>query len=71
MSLLVYPGDVKRIDDIAVHAPCTGMIIVGGGLVKHHVCNAKLLRNGADYSVFINTGAPGNRKPYYLLVRRF
>lgn len=32
------------------------MIIVGGGLVKHHVCNANLMRNGADYAVFINTG---------------
>ncbi|CAM9686647.1 unnamed protein product [Choristocarpus tenellus] len=32
------------------------MIIVGGGLVKHHTCNANLMRNGADFSVFINTG---------------
>ncbi len=50
-------GDVKRINDIAVRAPCTGMIIVGGGLVKHHVCNANLMRNGADFAVFMNTGA--------------
>jgi hypothetical protein len=34
------------------------MIILGGGVVKHHVCNANLMRNGADYSVFINTGMP-------------
>ena len=32
------------------------MIILGGGLVKHYVCNANLMRNGADYTVFINTG---------------
>lgn len=32
------------------------MIILGGGLVKHHVCNANLMRNGADYTVFVNTG---------------
>ncbi|CAN0144932.1 unnamed protein product [Discosporangium mesarthrocarpum] len=44
------------INDIAVRSPCTGMIIVGGGLVKHHTCNANLMRNGADFSVFINTG---------------
>jgi deoxyhypusine synthase len=31
-------------------------IILGGGLVKHHTCNANLMRNGADYSVYINTG---------------
>ena len=32
------------------------MIILGGGLVKHHICNANLMRNGADFSVFVNTG---------------
>jgi deoxyhypusine synthase len=34
----------------------SGQIIIGGGLVKHHTCNANLMRNGADFSVFINTG---------------
>lgn len=24
--------------------------------MKHHVCNANLMRNGADFAVFINTG---------------
>jgi deoxyhypusine synthase len=48
--------DIRRINDIAVRAPGTGMIILGGGLVKHHTCNANLMRNGADFSVFINTG---------------
>lgn len=32
------------------------MIILGGGVIKHHTCNANLMRNGANYSVFINTG---------------
>ena len=32
----------------------TGTIIVGGGLVKYHACNANLMRNGADQSVFAN-----------------
>lgn len=31
------------------------MIILGGGLAKHHVCNANMMRNGADYAVYINT----------------
>ena len=48
--------DIRRINDIAVRAACTGMIILGGGLIKHHVCNANLMRNGADFGVFINTG---------------
>ncbi|KAK8999176.1 hypothetical protein V6N11_070353 [Hibiscus sabdariffa] len=33
----------------------TGMIILGGGLPKHHICNANMMRNGADYAVYINT----------------
>jgi len=32
------------------------MIILGGGIVKHHICNANLMRNGANFSVYINTG---------------
>jgi deoxyhypusine synthase len=48
--------DIKRINDTAVFAKKTGMIILGGGMVKHHTCNANLMRNGADFSVFINTG---------------
>jgi deoxyhypusine synthase len=41
----------------AVHANPrkTGMIILGGGLPKHHICNANMMRNGADYAFFINT----------------
>ena len=27
----------------AVYAKNTGMIILGGGLVKHHICNANLM----------------------------
>ena len=27
----------------------------GAGVAKHHICNANLMRNGADFSVFINT----------------
>ena len=33
------------------------MIILGGGVIKHHICNANLMRNGADYSVFVNTAS--------------
>eukprot|EP00761_Pharyngomonas_kirbyi_P013568 gb/GECH01013597.1/.p1 GENE.gb/GECH01013597.1/~~gb/GECH01013597.1/.p1 ORF type:complete len:401 (+),score=81.53 gb/GECH01013597.1/:1-1203(+) len=54
--VLDIAGDIRRINDEATFAPKTGMIIIGGGLVKHHICNANLMRNGADFSVFINTG---------------
>jgi len=42
-------------NDIAIRAKKTGMLIIGGGLIKHHICNANLMRNGTDYSVYINT----------------
>jgi deoxyhypusine synthase len=48
--------DIRLLNDSAAHAACTGMVILGGGIVKHHTCNANLMRNGADYSVYINTG---------------
>lgn len=48
--------DIRAINDIAVQSHQTGMIVLGGGLVKHHICNANLMRNGANYSVFVNTG---------------
>ena len=48
--------DIRNINDLSVQSHCTGQIIIGGGLVKHHTCNANLMRNGADYSVYINTG---------------
>lgn len=47
--------DIIAINSIAKHAPKSGQIIIGGGVVKHHVCNANLMRNGADFSVYINT----------------
>ena len=48
--------DIRAINDQALRAKCTGMIILGGGIVKHHTCNANLMRNGAEFSVYINTG---------------
>lgn len=49
--------DIRNMNGEAVHAGLrkTGMIILGGGLPKHHICNANMMRNGADYAVFINT----------------
>lgn len=48
--------DIHRINRYAMRSLRTGMILLGGGVVKHHVCNANLMRNGADYTVFINNG---------------
>lgn len=48
--------DVAKINRLAIDAPASGMIILGGGVVKHHIANANLMRNGADFSVYVNTG---------------
>lgn len=49
-------GDIRRMNRLAIDAPCSGMIILGGGMIKHHIANANLMRNGAEFSVYINTG---------------
>ncbi|KAL9068242.1 MAG: hypothetical protein Q9157_006571 [Trypethelium eluteriae] len=47
--------DIRKINSISVKARRAGMIILGGGLVKHHIANACLMRNGAESAVYINT----------------
>ena len=47
--------DIRKINSMAVAAERAGMIILGGGLVKHHIANACLMRNGAESAVYINT----------------
>jgi deoxyhypusine synthase len=49
-------GDIRGVNRAAMNAQCTGMIILGGGVIKHHIANANLMRNGADFAVYINTG---------------
>ncbi|KAG2382033.1 hypothetical protein C9374_005825 [Naegleria lovaniensis] len=49
-------SDIRRLNGLAVRSKKTGMIILGGGVIKHHICNANLMRNGADFTVYINTG---------------
>ena len=48
-------ADIRRINDEAVRARKTGVIILGGGMVKHHTMNANLMRNGCDFCVYIST----------------
>lgn len=47
--------DIRALNDIALAATRAGMIVLGGGLVKHHIANACLMRNGAESAVFVNT----------------
>jgi len=47
--------DVKKLNDTTIGLKKSGLIILGSGVVKHAILNANMLRNGADYSVYINT----------------
>jgi len=47
--------DQKKFNDLTLDSKKTGIIILGAGVIKHFILNANMLRNGADYSVYINT----------------
>ncbi len=47
--------DVKRFNNLTIGLKKSGIIILGAGVVKHAILNANMLRNGADYAVYINT----------------
>lgn len=49
-------ADMKRINDLALNCEKAGAIILGGGVAKHHLLNAMIFREGAEYAVYINTG---------------
>jgi deoxyhypusine synthase len=35
-------GDIRRLNDISIHAKKAGMIVLGGGVCKHQIANAML-----------------------------
>ena len=47
--------DIWRLNNSTIGKEKTGIILLGGGVVKHSICNANMFRNGADYAVYINT----------------
>ncbi|CAG9465999.1 unnamed protein product [Pedinophyceae sp. YPF-701] len=50
--------DIRLLNDLCCwHKPPlrTGAIILGGGLPKHHIFNANLMRNGTNHCVIIST----------------
>ena len=61
--------DIGRLNKLSAWAKNpTCMLIFGGGVIKHHVCNANLFRNGADYSIYVNSaqeydGSDGGARP--------
>ena len=52
--------ELSRFYDIMLTADKTGGIILGGGIAKHHLIGAAILRNGLDYAVYLSTGTEGD-----------
>lgn len=49
-------GDIHQLNEFTITRKKTGLIILGKGMMKHHILNSNMMRNGADYAVYINTG---------------
>ncbi len=49
-------AEVRDFYDLVLSAEKTGGIILGGGIAKHHLIGAAILRNGLDYAVYLSTG---------------
>lgn len=52
--------EVNDFYDIVLGAEKTGGIILGGGIAKHHLIGAAILRNGLDYVIYLSTGTEGD-----------
>ena len=46
--------DIKWFNDTSLGLKKSGVLILGSGVMKHCILNANMLRNGADYAVYIN-----------------
>lgn len=53
-------GDYERLIDEALDAEKTGLVVIGGGVPKHHAIMTNLFRGGADYAVYVSTGMEGD-----------
>lgn len=49
--------DIRKINTMAVRAKAAGAVVLGGGVVKHHINNACLMRNGAEWMCLVNTAS--------------
>lgn len=52
--LIDIAEDITWFNETAFGKEKTGALILGAGVVKHAILNTNMLRNGADYAVYIN-----------------
>ena len=48
--------DVTAFYKMMLEASKTAALVIGGGIAKHHLIGAAILRNGLDYAVYVGTG---------------
>ncbi len=46
--------DMVKLVNMVINADKTGVIVLGGGFVKHHIMGANLFRDGAEYVVYVS-----------------
>jgi len=49
-------SDIHKLNEYTITRKKTGIILLGSGIMKHHICNANMMRNGSEYAVYINSG---------------
>ncbi len=52
--------DYDSLIEMGLLADKTGLIVLGGGVPKHHAIMTNLFRGGADYAVYVSTGMEGD-----------
>ena len=50
-------ADMKDLADIVLGAEKTAAIILGGGISKHHIIGANIVRDGLDYAAYVSTAS--------------
>lgn len=53
-------ADIDKFYKQMLCADKTAGLIIGGGIAKHHLIGAAILRSGLDYLVYVSTGSPGD-----------
>jgi deoxyhypusine synthase len=51
--------ELELITDTVLEDEKSGAIIIGGSVPKHHIMNAFMMREGIEYTIYLNTGYEG------------
>ncbi len=49
-------GDVEKFYDLILQPEKIAGLVLGGGIAKHHLIGASIIRDGLDYAVYVQTG---------------